>query len=185
MDYGQTTQQDGNQPFFTEGVGSQSVEYTDAPEDNINLSNTATSWGERVLSRDQNQNFGHSAINGQLVENPNADMGNFEAYAPAPDIPAPDMGPDFGPATEPLGEIIDTEPAPTPTDNANASTNYAYDQSAIRVEGDSLNSKAVDIISDMEKTLGKTGDAAGFFESFENAKVDNLKNSYNRIFGES
>ena len=185
MDYGQTNQTDKNQPFFTEGVGRQSVEYTDAPEDNINLSNTATSWGERVLSRNQNQNFGHGAINGQLVENPNADMGNLEAYASAPDIPTPDIAPDFGPVSEPLGQITSTEPAPTPVNNENISTNYSYDQSAIRVDGDSLNGKAVDIISDMEKTLSKTGDAAGFFESFENAKVDNLKNSYNRTFGES
>lgn len=184
MDYGQTNQQDTNQPFFTEGVGRQSVEYTDTPEDNINLSNTATSWGKRVLSRDQNQSFGQGAINGQLVEKPNTDMVNLEAYASAPDIPTPDIDPDFGPAVEPLGEIVDTEPTPSPTNNE-ISTNYTYDQNAIRVDGDSLNGKAVDIISDMEKTLGKTRDAAGFFECFENAKVDILKNSYNRTFGES
>lgn len=177
MDYGQTNQTDKNQPFFTEGVGRQSVEYTDTPENDLNLTNNTTSWqnANAAPSRGQSQNIGN-IVNGQLIENPNQPV-NFEV------APAPEAGPDFGPAPEELGRITETEPAPaTPTEKPNE---YSFDESAIKIKGESLDGKAVEIISDMEKKLKQTGDAAGFVESFENAKVANLKNSYNRTFGES
>ena len=177
MDYqGQTSQSDSNQPFFTEGVGNQSVEYTDIPENDINLSNT-TSWGNATANptRDQNQNLGNNAINGQLVEKPATE--EFEAY-----IPAPETGPDFGPMPEML-QITDTEP--TADNKTSESQESSFDEAAIRVEGDHLDNKAIDVIDDMEKALKKTGDAATFVDTFEKAKVANLKNSYNRIFGES
>lgn len=177
MDYqGQTSQQGTNQPFFTEGVGNQSVEYTDAPENDINLSNT-TPWGntEAAPTRDQNQNLGNNAINGQLVERPTD--ASFEPY-----VPAPEAGPDFGPMPEML-QITETEP--TPVAEPDAAEVASFDESLIRVEGDHLDNKAIDVIDDMEKNLKKTGDAASFVNDFEKAKVANLKNSYNRIFGES
>jgi hypothetical protein len=177
MDYqGQTNQQGTNQPFFTEGVGNQSVEYTDAPENDINLSN-ATPWGNAAANptRNQNQSLGNNAINGQLVEKPATT--NFEAYAPAPEV-----GPNFGPMPEML-QITETEPTPVAKTDVTAET--SFDESVIKVEGDHLNSKAIDVIDDMEKNLKKTGDAASFVNDFEKAKIANLKNSYNRIFGES
>ncbi len=170
MDYGQTNQHEVNQPFFTEGVGNQSVEYTATP------------------SREQNQNFGHNAINGQLVENPNPESVNLEAFAPTPEMMqnmmAPEMpGPDFGPEPEPLGQITEVEPAPAAP--AQPAADFAYDSTAIKVEGDSLNSEAVNILTDNENTLKKTGDAASFLNTLDSIKEDNLKNSYNRTFGAS
>ncbi len=154
MDYGQPNQNEVNQPFSMEGFSS------------ADLENAKFGGAEADPSRDQNQNFGKNAINGQLVEN------EYPVEANA-------MG-DFGPAAEPLGQIIDVEPAMPTTDIA-----PAFDQSVIRINGESLDNRAIEVISDMEKTLGKTGDAASFVANFEEAKIANLKNSYNRTFGES
>ena len=153
MDYGQPNQNGLNQPFSAEGFPGNGLENA--------------KWGgaEADPTRDQSMNVGRNAMGDQFIENEDPVMANA-------------MG-DFGPAPEPLGQIIDTEPAPVTTEEV------SFDKTAIRVNGDTLDKRAVDIISDMEKTLGKTGDAAGFVAEFEEAKVANLKNSYNRIFGES
>ena len=177
MDYqGQTSQQSTNQPFFTEGVGNPSPEFTDTPEENLNLSDT-TPWGNAAATptRGQSQNLGSNAINGQLVERP--DDVSFEAY-----VPTPEAGPDFGPMPEML-QITDTEPAPITKEDTTKEANF--DESLIRVEGDHLDNKAIDVMDGMEKNLKKTGDAAEFDSDLKKAKIANLKNSYNRIYGES
>lgn len=149
MDNGQTNQIDEKQPFFTEGVGNQSVEYTDNPG--------PTPWAEGNPSRDQNQNFGKNAINGQLVEKP--EPVEFESFSP-------EKAPDFGPAPEML-QIEEIESAPDiPTDGANS-----YNESVIRIEGDSLDMKAVETIEDMERDFKKTGDAAALVDDFNRAKI--------------
>ena len=155
MDYGQPNQNGLNQPFSMEGLSSSDLENA--------------KWGgaEADPSRGQSQNVGKNAMGGQLIENEEAVIGDA-------------MG-DFGPAPAELGEIVDNEPAPV----INPEHTLSFDESAIRVNGESLDSKAIEIIDDMEKNLGKTGDAASFVNDFEEAKIANLKNSYNRTFGET
>lgn len=160
MDNGQARQIDENPPFFTEGVGNQSVEYANIPDDNPSLSDDTI---ETVPSRSQNQNFGRNAINGQIVERP--EEVNFEAYAP-------EKAPDFGPAPEMLQiEEIDSV-SNIPTEKAND-----YDETVIRVDGDSLNPQAIGVMDDMEKKLNKTEDAAAFVDDFNRAKVALQKNN--------
>ncbi len=153
MDYGQPNQNGLNQPFSAEGLSGAGLENA--------------KWGgaEADPTRDQSMNVGRNAMGEQPVEDEEPVVANA-------------MG-DFGPAPEPLGQIIDVEPAMPTTDIA-----PAFDQSVIRINGESLDNRAIEVISDMEKTLGKTGDAASFVANFEEAKIA-LKNSYNSTSGES
>ncbi len=153
MDYGQPNQNGLNQPFSAEGLSGAGLENA--------------KWGgaEADPTRDQSMNVGRNAMGEQPVEDEEPVVANA-------------MG-DFGPAPEPLGQIIDVEPAMPTTDIA-----PAFDQSVIRINGESLDNRAIEVIDDMEKTLGKTGDAASFVANFEEAKIA-LKNSYNSTSGES
>ncbi len=168
MDNGQTLQPNTNQPFFPEGDG---VSGEGSPENNLDLTNPNT-FGESQPTRGQNQNFGRNAINGQPVENPN-DSVEFEAPTP---------GPDFGPMPEIL-QITETEPAPAASKEE--SNDYNYDSTVMKIEGDSLNPKAVDAMTDMEKSFKKTGDAASFVSDFEKTQDIVLEQSFNRKLGNS
>ena len=141
MDYGQTPQMNAEQPFFPEAINES------AQENNLDLTNEATSWGgaEGTPTRDQSQNFGKNAINGQFVEN----------IAEGPSI-----APDFGPSQEILGQISETELAPETGMNSQALPEI--DQKVFKNRGDSLSGEAVSTIEKMEKMLDSDGDAAKF-----------------------
>ena len=171
MDYkGQTSQQGTNQPFFTEGVGNQYVEYTDSPENDINLSNS-TSWENTgtAPTRNQNQSFGKNAINGQPIERPAT--ANFETF-----VPAPETGPDFGPTPEML-KVTDTEPAPASVTKEESKVRD-YDVAGMIIEGNSLNPKAVAAMMNNEKKLKKTRDASRFVNEFNDMSETTVNQSF-------
>ena len=149
MDYGQTPQIDAEQPFFPEGINES------AQESNLDLTNEATSWGgaESTPTRDQSQNVGKNAINGQYVEN-------------FPETPS--IAPDFGPSPEMLGQIIETEPVADTAVDAPATPDF--DQSIFKNKGDSLGGDAINTLEKMEKELSSTGDAARFVDQITAAK---------------
>lgn len=201
MDYGQTNQTDVNSAdFFTAGAGTQDELVNNVnPENNFDLSNSNASWNA-ANARYQSRNFGQNAIRGNGVQAPGS-SGNFagpstpenmvNATGNAANHPEattdfsaqpPETGPDFGMPAPEFGQITDLEQPAPKTENAPASDFY-YDSTVIRIDGDTLSSKAIEVLAKNEKNFGKTGDAASFVENFEQAKIDNLKNSYNREFG--
>lgn len=153
MDYGQPNQNGLNQPFSAEGLSGAGLENA--------------KWGgaEADPTRDQSMNVGRNAMGEQPVEDEEPVVANA-------------MG-DFGPTPEPLGQIIETEPAPAPMEEV------SFDKSVIKVDGDTLDKRAVAVFENMEKDLHKTGDAAGFVNEFEEAKIVNLYNSWDRTFGDA
>lgn len=166
MDYqGQTSQQGTNQPFFTEGVGNPSPEFTDTPEENLNLSDT-TPWGNVAATptRGQSQSLGNNAINGQLVERP--DDANFEAYAPTPET-----GPDFGPPIPELAQVENVEPVQTTPETE--LKELGIDQSIFELKGERpLSGAAIKFMEDNEREMSKTKDVATFADKVNLARED-------------
>lgn len=158
MDYGQPTQFNGvreGQAVFDAG-------------NNLDTSNPSINW-------DNNRNIGNAAVGNTAPNSAAESAGNYaEPEYERPEFVTPEL-PQYG-------QIIETEAPKVATE---VSPNYSYDHSAIKIEGESISGKTVEIIDGFVKELGKDGDAASFVDSFEQAKIDNLKNSYNRTFGES
>ena len=158
MDYGQPTQFNGvreGQAVFDAG-------------NNLDASNPAINWGN-------NRNIGNAAIGNTAPDSAAEIAGNYTE-------PEYERSEFVAPEPTQYGQIIETEAPKTATE---ISPNYSYDHNAIKTEGDSISGKTVEIIDDLVKELGKDGDAESFTNSFEQAMIDNLKNSYNRTFGES
>ena len=158
MDYGQSMQ-------FNGVPGEQAI--FDA-ENNLNTSNPSMNWGN-------NRGIGNAAIGNLAPEGAAETAGNYAE----PEYERPEF---VAPEAPQLGQITETEAPQAATE---ISPNYSYDHAAIKVDGETVSNKTVEIIDGFVKELGKDGDAAAFLASFEEAKIDNLKNSYNRIFGES
>lgn len=158
MDYGQPTQFNGvreGQAVFDAG-------------NNLDMSNPSINWGN-------SRNIGNAAMGNTTPDSAAEITGNYaEPEYERPEFVTPEL-PQYG-------QIIETEAPKVATE---VSPNYSYDHNAIKIEGESISGKTVEIIDDFVKELGKDGDAASFLGSFEQAKIDNLKNSYNRTFGES
>ena len=158
MDYGQ--------PAQFNGVRDEQ-EVFDAVN-NLDMSNPSINWGN-------NRGIGNAAIGNVAPNNTAETAGNYaEPEYERPEFVAPEL-PQYG-------QITETE---APQTAVEVSPNYSYDHGAVKVEGETISGKTVEIIDGFVKELGKDGDAAAFLASFEEAKIDNLKNSYNRIFGES
>ena len=173
------------QPFFTAGQGNDMPERNDfEPENNLDLSNKASTWGitnyqsdAQAMNLFSTQEAIHSSKEETITVSQEATLQNNteNTLERAPKMP-PSL-PDF---------VLD---APGPIDTFE-SNNINFSEHSIRTEGDHLNKAAVKEVETVIATLDSTGNVADFYSAIRgDAKhpgmmQTNLKNSFNREVGE-
>lgn len=181
MDYGQTAQtknSEPEQPFFTAGVGAESANLnTFEPENNLDLTNTQTSWNSGEASN--LRGLGNNAINSIDKNHPEPIKTSGEKENAREFIPNPNSGPESAhfPSAPQLGEIESTMP-PGYTDikgqglDGKPATPILFNQETM-MDGDKLSKQAIEILQREEKELTDTGDIATFVD-----KIDNYREQF-------
>ena len=160
---------DSGQAFFTAGVGNtSSSENSFEPENNLDLTNDAASWGTNSMEHTRR------AIGNQAISS----MG--EADAPFGEA---------GPSDE-MGKVIDIDLPPTAQPEAPEPSNVVpFDSHRIRTKGDHIDRGALVEINHVIREFNQTNNAADFYTEVRGSKDQpgmldsNLENSYGRVFG--
>ena len=168
MDYGQTKQPIDPQ-FFTAGVGDlPASQNTYEAENNLDLTNEATSWATRDL-----RGIGNKAI--FSAEDPSDATETINQEAITVD------------SKESLPEIIDVVAPPTANlESDPAAKIIPFDPKLIRTDGDRISSGTVSEVNHVISKLTQTGKASDFYATIRGDEThpgmvrENLKNSYNR-----
>lgn len=172
MDYKSRNRDAGNleQDFFTAGAGNVSpLENSFEPENNLDLSNNATSWAPNSVER-HHQSVGNRAV--ISAEN-------------IPDSPRQFQADD----QTKIGEIIDIDLPPIAEPSLpepEATSAPIFNEKLIRTDGDRINKGALFEIDHAIKKFSQTGNAADFYAEVRGTSDkpgmlgSHLKNSYNR-----
>jgi|GEM_PF-5173403 len=186
MDYGQPMQDypgrntlSDEQVFFTSGNGNDPEDFNRVePENNLDLTNTATAWNNSDIQ--SNRERGRHAVN--IVT----------SSLPLPDQINSPMAREISPG---IGEVIELTPPPgmsieestaRPMDENTSATHQTgrFDVPTTTPEiiktGERLNEAGIKKIEKARSKLNQDDNIADFYDEVRGLMVENLKNSYNR-----
>ena len=171
MDYGQASQNTqgiglsgADQIFFTSGAGTNDDgRNTFESENNLDLTNAASSWGD-VSTRPEN----HRSIGNAAIFSPNSQSTQIDSNE----------------NLQNLGEIMDVDPLLPPTAQSSAQdwnpNIVRFDSKAILTEGDHVSKSTLREVDLATAKLGQDGNIADFYSEIRDMMEANLDNSYNR-----
>ena len=152
MDYGQNKQLNTPQDFFTSGVGTNSTsENIFEPENNLDLTNTATSWNMTPGLQSEIAPQGENIQSETMEFTP----GNMST------------------------EVVDVVLPPNYQIEPENIPKQSFDPKLIFTGRDRISKATISEAKKVENKLSEDHNAASFYDDIRSMAKDNLKNSYN------